>query len=126
MSSARRTLGALAALLPLGALGISTALAATPAPSATDSALERPGVAERLAAIRSAVSEMTADPSMPQPGAPGTETIAWHNWANFGPWGNGGWKNWGNGWHNGGWFNGGWNNWNNWKNGGWKNFWANW
>ena len=107
MSSPRRTLWALAALLPLGALGISTALASAPAPSAASGAVERPGVAERLAAIRSAVSEIAADPAMPQPGDAGTETVAWGNWGNFNPWGNGGWRN---GWHNGGW----------------KNYWGNW
>ncbi|MFO1055943.1 MAG: GrrA/OscA1 family cyclophane-containing rSAM-modified RiPP [Dongiaceae bacterium] len=130
MSSARRTLKTLAALLPLGALGISSALASTPASArdstpavaAQGSALEQPGVAERLAAIRAAVSEITGGPNLPQAGEPGIQRLAWHNWGNFGPWFNGGWKNWGNGWHNGGW-----NNWGNgWHNGGWKNFWANW
>ena len=51
MSSARRTLKTLAALLPLGALGISSALASTPASArdpapavaAQGSALEQPG-----------------------------------------------------------------------------------
>jgi rSAM-associated Gly-rich repeat protein len=137
MSSARRTLKTLAALLPLGALGISSALASTaasnpdstPAPTVAAGTHEQPGVAERLAAIRAAVSEITADPTFPQADDPAMQRLAWGNWANFPAWGNGGWKNWGNGWKNGGWNNwaNGWNNWkNNWHNGGWKNYWVNW
>lgn len=136
MSSARRTLTALAALLPLGALGISSALAKAPTEpvaSVTGSGAEQPGVAERLAAIRLAVSQVTADQAGLQLGDPAIEKAWWGNGPyGGGVWGNGGgWKNWGNGWHNGGWrnawANGGWNNWhNNWHNGGWKNYWRNW
>ena len=62
MTTARRTLKALATLLPLGALGISSALAAVPAKpvvAVESSESADPGVAQRLSAIRNAVSEVT-------------------------------------------------------------------
>ena len=120
MSASRRMLKALAALLPLGALGASTALAsaaARPAVAAHD------GVAQRLRAIRGAVSELTAKDADLAPGDPNIRKAQWVNW--LPGWGNGGW-------HNGGWRNGGWNNWHNgwhnggWGNGGWHNGWHNW
>jgi len=118
MSSTRRTLKALATLLPLGWLGISSALAAAPekpiVPGATDAA-SAPDVAGRLAAIRSTVSQVTAEQTGLQRGDPNIQKAWWGNWgpgvwANWHPgWGNGGWHNWGNGgWHN------------------WHNFWHNW
>jgi rSAM-associated Gly-rich repeat protein len=127
MSSARGSLKLLATLLPLGALGISSALAAAPgkplAPVASTEIVQ-PAVAERLTAIRSAVSQVTAGQSGLQPGDPDIQKAWWGNWAprfwaNWHPaWGNGGWHNWGNG---------GWHNWHNgWGNGGWRNFWRNW
>ena len=77
-----------------------------------------PRVAERLAAIRDAVSDVTLFENKAAPAPVGTERLAWHNWANFGigiplwnDWHNG-WKNWGNNWDNG---------WNNWGNG-WNNY----
>jgi rSAM-associated Gly-rich repeat protein len=120
MAVSRSTLKALAALLPLGAFGISVALAATPAkpldPATVDAA--KPGVATRLAAIRSAVSQVTAEQSGLEPGDPNILKAWWGNWRPW--WGNGGWRNWPNGWHNwgNGWGNGGWHNW--------PNFWRNW
>jgi rSAM-associated Gly-rich repeat protein len=130
-SQDRRTLSALAALLPAGTLGLSVSLAAADAKavSTVDPAAKKPGsVAERLQTIRESVSGaidehkfLKVDPE---------QRLAWwgngwHNggWGNgllpflFGsPWGNG-WRNWGNGgWHN--WGNGGWHNWGN----GWHNW----
>ena len=129
----RRTLSALAALLPAGTLGLSVSLAAADASAVTTAGPEtkKPGtVAERLQSIRETMSGaidehrfLKVDPE---------QRLAW--------WGNGwhnGWHNggWGNGWHNGGWGNGGWGNgllpflfgspwgngWHNWGNG-----WHNW
>jgi rSAM-associated Gly-rich repeat protein len=127
MSSVRRTLKVLATLLPLGALGVSSALAAAPGkPMASGTGADpgKPDVAERLAVIRSAVSQVTAEQAGLQTGDPNIEKAWWGNWAprlwaNWHPgWGNGGWHNWGNG---------GWHNWHNgWGNGGWHNFWRNW
>jgi len=118
----------LSVLLPAGALGMSILLGSTGAkaereiltgsPSTTGLS---PRVAERLEAIRSAVSDVFGEQGQ-APGSEGTERLAWHNWANFGwpvwsDWKNK-WKDWNNNWHNG------WNNWgNNWKN--WGNGWNN-
>jgi rSAM-associated Gly-rich repeat protein len=118
MTPSRRLLGALTALLPLGALGVSAALAATPVPTATATR----DVAQRLQAIRDAVSSVTVDPAGPAEGDPAVQR-AW--WGNGGPgwWRNGGWRN---GWFNG-WHNGPWGNWHNgWHNGPWGNWWHNW
>ena len=62
-------------------------------------------VAERLAAIRGAISEFTASGERE-----GEQQLAWGNWWRNGGWRNGGWGNWRNGWHNGGWHNW-WHNW---------------
>jgi rSAM-associated Gly-rich repeat protein len=131
MSSVRRTLKVLATLLPMGALGVSSALAAAPGKpiaSEVNAEVGQPDVAGRLAAIRSAVSQVTAEQSGLQIGDPNIQKAWWGNWAprfwaNWHPgWGNGGWHNWHNGWGNGGW-----HNWHNgWGNGGWHNFWRNW
>jgi rSAM-associated Gly-rich repeat protein len=121
----RRTVKALAALLPLGALGVSVALAAAPgqpaAPAQQDDAAER-GVADRLQAIREAISEITAEQTDLEPGDPNIGKVQWLNFGGPG-WRNGGWNNWRNGWRNGGWGNGGWRNggWNNWHNA-WRNW----
>jgi rSAM-associated Gly-rich repeat protein len=124
----RRTLTALAALLPAGTLGLSMSLAAADAKATaiTDPEATKPGsVSERLQSIRETVSGaideqrfLKVDPE---------QRLAW--WGNG--WHNGGWNNWGNGgWGNGGllapllgapWGNG----WNNWGNG-WHNGWHNW
>jgi rSAM-associated Gly-rich repeat protein len=142
MSQDRRTLSALAALLPAGTLGLSVTLAAADAKAVAtvDPETKKPGsVAERLQTIRETVSGaidehkfLKVDPE---------QRLAWwgngwHNGWHNGGWGNG-WHNggWGNGWHNGGWGNGGWGNgllpflfgspwgngWHNWGNG-----WHNW
>jgi rSAM-associated Gly-rich repeat protein len=124
MANDRRTLRALAALLPAGALGLSMSLAAADADAAKASGAETPAttsVAQRLQSIRNSVSTVvneaakdTDDPTVDR-----DIQLAW--WGNGG-WRNGGWHNWGNGWHNG-WHNGGWGNggWHNWGNG-----WHNW
>jgi rSAM-associated Gly-rich repeat protein len=134
MISTRRMLKTLASLLPLGALGVSVALAATPAKPIISSGNEDAAtrdVAGRLQAIRTAVSEVTAEQAGLQPGDPNIQKAWWGNWRPG--WGNGGWRNWHNGWGNGGWGNGGWGNggWRNggWGNGGWHNWhngWGNW
>ena len=124
MTEDRRSLRALATLLPSGILGLSMSLAAADA-SATASAgvapaKDTPGsVAHRLEAIRTSISVVVTLPvaesetAEPQAGP----QLAW--------WGNGGWRNggWHNGWGNGlvgdllsplighpGWGNGGWRN----------------
>lgn len=121
MTTPRRTLKALAALLPLGAFGISVALAAAPAKPIvpeTDDAAPKPDVATRLETIRTGVSQVIAGQEGLPAGDPNIVTAWWGNWRPG--WGNGGWRNWGNGWHNwgNGWRNGGWHNW--------PNFWRNW
>jgi len=116
MNSSRRMVKALAALLPLGALGVSVALAATStaqaAPMAAGNATQG-NVANRLAAIRGAVSEIAGgqadtdagDPNIQKAqwfnfAVPGWRNGGWNNWRNGPPWGNGGWHNWHNGWRN--------------------------
>jgi hypothetical protein len=97
-------------IMSAGAVGVSVLLgsAATgdadqhPAVSQS-SAAERFTVAERLTAIRQAVSDVAGDTVKSRPGE---QQLAWGNW-----WRNGGWGN----WRNGGWHNGGWHNWwHNW------------
>ena len=81
------------------------------------------GVANRLQAIREAVSEITANQTGLEPGDPNVGKVQWLNFGVPG-WRNGGWNNWRNGgWRNGGWGNGGWRNggWNNWHNA-WRNW----
>ena len=107
--SDRRTLSALAALLPAGTLGLSVSLAAAGAKAtavANPEANNAGSVSERLQSIRDSVSGaidehrfLKVDPE---------QRLAW--WGNGfrnGGWGNGGW---GNGFRNGGWGNGGWGN----------------
>ena len=135
MAQDRRTLTALAALLPAGTLGLSVSLAAASAQATTtDPAASTPGsVAGRLQSIRDTVSgALTETPN--DDGAflkvdPAQRLAWWGNGWHNGGWGNGGWHN--GGWHNGGWGNGGllapllgspWGNgWHNWGNG-----WHNW
>ena len=85
----------LSILLPAGLFGASfllstTALAAVPSdtPSTDDAKSDVAPVAQRLAAIRDAVSSVTGVVTMP--GEP--ERLAY--WGNG--WGNGGWHNWHN------------------------------
>ena len=114
---------ALSVVLPAGAFGASLVLAlvssttdAAAASNQTATAQEE-GIAARLQAIRTGVSEMTGsagDLALPE----GQAAPTW--------WGNGGWGRWHRGWGNGGWGrlgwgNGGWHNWHNWPNGGWGN-----
>ena len=127
MSALEKYRRILSVLLPAGVIGASfllstTALAALPPQSANAQDLKSgpAPVAERLAAIRDAVSSVAGSPTLTSE----PERLAW--------WGNG----WGNGWRNGGWRNGGWgnlipfiapwgngwNNWSNWGNGGWHNW----
>ena len=154
MTQDRRSLRALAALLPSGILGLSMTLAAADA-SATKSTPSEPAkgtpesVALRLEAIRNTVSVVVRIPmegDKEQASDDDNVQLAWwgNGWRNGG-WRNGGWGNgglvggvlnglfggWGNGgWRNGGWGNGGWHNggWGNggWHNGGWHNGWHNW
>ncbi|HZT87196.1 MAG TPA: GrrA/OscA1 family cyclophane-containing rSAM-modified RiPP [Stellaceae bacterium] len=124
MSLRDKYLKILSGLVPAGALGVSMALgSAMPAAASAEPATAQPPsqgqrVAERLAAIRDAVSEIVpSDPS-----ARPEQRLAFVNFRNGGfgigvpgpfygaPWGNG-WNNWRNGW----------NNWGNWRNG-----WGNW
>ena len=139
-SKDRRTVRALAALLPAGTLGLSATLADANATASAGPGAKKP-VAERLQTIRDTVSgalnEMPLQDGDPFLKVDPEKRLAW--------WGNGGWRNggWHNGWHNGGWHNGwgngGWHNgwgnglnlnlnlnpWNNWGNG-WHNGWHNW
>ena len=126
MTQDRRSLRALAALLPSGILGLSMSLAAADA-SATTSTGAEPGkgtpesVALRLEAIRNTVSVVVTIPAVEgeTPDQAGPQLAWWGNggWRNGGGWHNGGWGNGGAGWHNGGWGNGG---------GGWHNGFRNW
>jgi hypothetical protein len=110
----------LSVLLPAGLIGASfllstTALAAVrpEVPDIGAVASEPPPVAERLAAIRDAVSSVVS--TIPTPNEP--TRLAWGNWGN-GFFGIPLWNNWHNGWNN-------WSNWrNNWNN--WRNNWNNW
>src|ERR1700678_3163245 len=115
MITTRRMLKAVATLLPMGALGISVTLAGVPGkehPPVTPPDTGEQGVADRLQAIRSVVSKVTAEQSALAPGDPDIEKVWWGNWGGGGVgwrnggWRNGGWPNWRNGWHN-------WPNWNN-------------
>jgi rSAM-associated Gly-rich repeat protein len=123
MSLRQKYMNILAGLVPAGAAGISVLLGSTaPAAANPDPAAAQPpaatgGVADRLAAIRQAVSEV-AGPAAVQPGE---QQLAWGNWwRNGGRWGNGGFRPF--------WGNGGWRPWGNWRNGwnNWGNWWRNW
>jgi rSAM-associated Gly-rich repeat protein len=141
MAQDRRTLSALAALLPAGTLGLSVSLAAADAQAVAtaDPEVKKPAsVAERLQAIRNSMSGVLSE----TPDDDGAflkvdpdKRMAWwgngggHGWGNGGGWHNGGW---GNGWHNGGWGNGGWGNgllpliFGSPFGNGWHNGWHNW
>jgi rSAM-associated Gly-rich repeat protein len=116
MATNRRSLRALASLLPASVFSASVSLAAADAKAiqAEDPAPKKEGVASRLQAIRNGVSVIVKQ-TVPD-GKGGETQLAW--WGNRGGWGNGGhWPNF-HAWGNGGWGNGGWNNWGN---GGWGN-----
>jgi hypothetical protein len=100
-------------IMPAGAVGLSMLLgSAAPSDAAARSAdqqaalPDRPSVAERLTAIRQAVSDIARDGGK---SGPDEQQLVWGNWRNGG-WRNGGWRNWRNGWRNGGWQNW-WHNW---------------
>jgi hypothetical protein len=113
----------LSGIVPAGAVGASLLLGSAVSGNAREEpaglqprSFEPMAVAERLAAIRGAVSDVAngesahADPNM---------RLAWGNW-----WRNGGWgwrRPW---WGAGGWGWPNWNNWHNWNN--WPNWWRNW
>jgi rSAM-associated Gly-rich repeat protein len=122
----RRSIEALASLLPGGVMGLSIALAAADAAAATTEApVQDKSVATRLEALRGSVADAwkeAMEKSEPYVGVDPEARLAWwgNGWRNGG-WHNGGWHN--GGWHNGGWHNGGWGN--GWHNGGWGNGWHN-
>jgi len=102
--------GAVGAVLLLGS---SAPGLANPEPAAKQpQAAEQSHVAERLAAIRYAVSTVAGTAATSHDDD--KLRLAWGNW-----WRNWGWARprWGWGWPN-------WNNWRNWNN--WPNFWRNW
>ena len=132
MSAGPRYRKILSALIPAGTLGMTIVLgsAAHAARPPAEPATPAPGqTAERLAAIRDAVSDLAgvADRLTSPDGA---EQLAWGNWGNGGGFGIGiggfgigigvpAWNNWNNGWRN--WNNNWRNGWNNWSNG-WGNY----
>ena len=121
MSLRHKYVKILSGILPAGAVGMSLFLGSTapvaanePPTTAQPGASDKEAVAQRLAAIREAVSEVGDTGSTGvKPGA-GNLRLAWGNWG----WGWG----WGRPWGGWGWPN--WNNWRNWNN--WNNWWRNW
>jgi rSAM-associated Gly-rich repeat protein len=120
----RQYLRVLAAIASVGAVGVSPLLGSLASAAAREDGPEsrgaegEAGVAERLAAIRQAVSDVGGSDEA------GLRQLAWWgNWRNGGG-GAGGWRN--GGWRNGGWRNGGWRNGGVWRNAPWRNFWRNW
>jgi rSAM-associated Gly-rich repeat protein len=128
MTQDRRSVGALAALLPAGVFGLSVSLASADAAASLSQDSGRDGkkpgeVAKRLQSIRLSVSD-----AMEKYARDGEPFVAIDPETQLAWWGNGGWRN--GGWRNGGWGNGGWHNWgnggwHNWGNG-WHNGWLNW
>ena len=123
MSAVERYRRILSVLLPAGALGMTILLGSTGAEAAREIPAGAPPtvgpparIAERLSAVRDAVSEITGFDGGSAQLPDGAEQLAWGNWANFG--GNK-WNNWGNKWKN--WKNNWGNGWNNWPNG-WRNY----
>jgi len=141
MAQDRRSIRALAALLPAGTLGLSVSLASADALAVPSlgSAPDKPAeLAKRLQSIREMISDAAAQAAR-EGGSfvkvdPEQQLAWWYNhgggwhnggyglpgWHNGGGWGNG-WHNAGAGWHNGGyglpmgvWHNGG----PGWHNGG--------
>jgi hypothetical protein len=110
LSLPQKYLKILSGLMPAGAVGAALALGA----AAPGFASEPPGqpaaapsatVADRLAAIRQAVSTVATPATEASAAQKGEVRLAWGNW--WHPYGFGyGWPNWNN-WHN-------WNNWGNW------------
>jgi hypothetical protein len=118
MSLQQGYLKVLSRLPPVGAVGLALLLGASTSAIASSEparlqpkAAAQPRVAERLAAIRDAVSTVAEQHATNQEGD--KLRLAWGNW-----WRNWGWRPWwGWGWPN-------WNNWHNWNN--WPNWWHNW
>ena len=111
MSLRSKYLGILSGMVPAGAVGVLLLLGSAAPCDAGEHPSNSwpwatPGVSERLAAIRAAVSEL-AGPSIKS--GESEQQLAWGNWWRNGGWRNGGWGNWRNGWHNG-----------------WPNWWHNW
>jgi hypothetical protein len=84
----------LSEIFPAGAMGVSLLLGSTAPGEANQhpaslqpATFENPGVSERLAAIRDAVSDLSAVVE------PADQRLAWGNW-----WRNGGWPNWWRNW----------------------------
>ena len=104
MSIQNRISKALSVVLPAGAVGASLLLAVSSAHATASTTVpvrssDQPGVATRLKAIRTAVTELGAQPvavdaQIDQTGV-GELVPTW--------WGNGGWGRWHVGWGNGGW-----------------------
>ena len=123
MSLQQKYIKVLSGILPAGVVGVSLLLGAT-VPSVANEhpttsqplAGDKDAVAQRLAAIREAVSAV-ADPAAEQTKSGDDLRLAWGNW-----WNNWGWGGWGRPWGGWGWPN--WNNWRNWNN--WNNWWRNW
>jgi hypothetical protein len=122
MSLKQKYVNILSGILPAGVVGASLLLGSTvPStanehpPAAQPLASDGDAVAQRLVAIREAVS-MVVDPADEEtkPGD-GNLHLAWGNWWNNFGWGGRPWGGWG--WPN-------WNNWRNWNN--WNNWWHNW
>jgi hypothetical protein len=108
--------------MPAGAVGASLLLgSAVPGSAKEEPAglqpriFEPTEVAERLAAIRGAVSDVAKDQAAER--ADPKMRLAWGNWWRNWGWGLRPWWGWGGGWPN-------WNNWHNWNN--WPNWWRNW
>lgn len=121
MSLKQKYVKVLSGILPAGAVGMSLLLgstaptAASEHPTTAQPFSDRDPVAERLAAIREAVSAVADTGGKDAEPGDGNLRLAWGNW-----W-NGGWG-WGRPWGGWGWPN--WNNWRNWNN--WNNWWRNW
>jgi len=129
LSLPQKSLKAILELAASGAVGVALLLGAAPAATAAQAPSDHPsgtieqrGVAERLAVIREAVSEVAKAEAADQLEG---QRLAWHNWGNGGwhhPWGN---ARWGRPWGNYGY---GYRPWSNWRNGwnNWRNGWGNW
>ncbi|HTV44549.1 MAG TPA: hypothetical protein VMF05_04475 [Stellaceae bacterium] len=126
MSLRQKYLEILSAIVPAGVVGVSLLLGTTaPGAASEEPAAAEPlashqmRVAERLAAIRDAVSDVAANAAAKAGDAAEPDSkdlrLAWGNWWRNGGWGYRPWGGWG--WPN-------WNNWHNWHN--WNNWWRNW
>jgi hypothetical protein len=120
MSLRQRYLKIFLRMAPAGLTGVSLLLGSPPhgvaSPDPNDGqpeAVREARVAERLAAIRDAVTTAASQLDLTQSGENSIKLrLAWGNW-----WRNWGWaRPWGWGWPN-------WNNWRNWNN--WPNWWRN-